>query len=112
MPAADVALWKRDATGAQGWHAKASAGSRAELCAEAGHFSIADSLDAVAGKLIRRHPHIFMPDGRLLAEAQEITAAQVKATWDEIKATERASEGKRERTLLGGLPRSLPAPRR
>jgi hypothetical protein len=36
MPAADVALWKRDATGAQGWHAKASAGSRAELCAEAG----------------------------------------------------------------------------
>ncbi len=81
----------------------------AELCEEAGHFSIADSLDAVAGKLIRRHPHIFTPDGRPLVEAPAITATQVKATWDEIKAAERAEEGKATRTLLSGLPRSLPA---
>lgn len=81
----------------------------AELCAEAGHFSIADSLAIVTEKLIRRHPHIFTPDGRPLADMPDITATQVKATWDEIKAGERAREGRRERTLLGGLPRSLPA---
>jgi ATP diphosphatase len=81
----------------------------AELCAEAGHFSIADSLDIVTEKLIRRHPHIFTADGRPLADAPEITATEVKATWDEIKAGERAQGGKRERTLLGGLPRALPA---
>lgn len=81
----------------------------AELCTEAGHFSIADSLDSVAEKLIRRHPHIFTPDGRPLADVPAITATQVKATWDEIKAAERAEEGRHARTLLSGLPRSLPA---
>lgn len=81
----------------------------AELCAEAGHFSIADSLDSVAEKLIRRHPHIFTPDGLPLADVPAITATQVKATWDEIKAAERAEEGKHARRLLSGLPRSLPA---
>src|SRR6059058_925478 len=31
----------------------------AEMAAEAGHFTIEDSLDAISEKLIRRHPHIF-----------------------------------------------------
>ncbi len=81
----------------------------AELSAEAGHFTIADSIDTVTEKLIRRHPHIFSPDGRPLVETPAITSSQVKATWDEIKVGERAQGGKGDRTLLGGLPRSLPA---
>src|ERR1044072_2105973 len=31
----------------------------AQMEAEAGHFSIADSLAAIADKLVRRHPHVF-----------------------------------------------------
>src|SRR5207344_2693544 len=34
----------------------------AQLEAEAGHFTIADSLKAVADKLVRRHPHVFASD--------------------------------------------------
>src|SRR5581483_6875043 len=31
----------------------------AQLEAEAGHFTIADSLREIADKLVRRHPHVF-----------------------------------------------------
>src|SRR5437870_4806012 len=31
----------------------------AQLEAEAGHFTIADSLQSVVDKLVRRHPHVF-----------------------------------------------------
>src|SRR5215212_9536286 len=34
----------------------------AQLEAEAGHFTIADSLTSVADKLMRRHPHVFAPE--------------------------------------------------
>src|SRR3954447_713171 len=34
----------------------------AQLEAEAGHFTIADSLKRVADKLVRRHPHVFARD--------------------------------------------------
>src|SRR5215471_7226054 len=34
----------------------------AQLEAEAGHFAIADSVEAVADKLVRRHPHVFKRD--------------------------------------------------
>src|SRR6476646_5602910 len=33
----------------------------AQLEAEDGHFTIADSLRAVTEKLVRRHPHVFAP---------------------------------------------------
>jgi ATP diphosphatase len=81
----------------------------AELCAEAGHFAIADSLQAVADKLVRRHPHVFTPEGDLLPPNTTITASGVKAQWDDIKASERSDAGKPQPTTFGGIPRSLPA---
>lgn len=81
----------------------------AELCAEAGHFTIADSIQAVVDKLIRRHPHVFTPDGNPLAKDATITAGGVKAQWDEIKKTEQSTAGKPEKTILSGIPRALPA---
>src|SRR4029434_6175662 len=36
--------------------------SLAQLKSEAGHFSLADSLEIVADKLVRRHPHVFKRD--------------------------------------------------
>src|SRR5947208_14166877 len=77
----------------------------AQLEAEAGHFTIADSLRSVADKLVRRHPHVFKRDE---GEAALESAGQVKVRWEEIKAQERsgAAAGK---TLLSGIAPALPA---
>ncbi len=81
----------------------------AELCAEAGHFTIADSLQSVVDKLIRRHPHVFTPEGDPLPTNAVITATGVKAQWDDIKKGEQAAAGKPEKTTMSGIPRALPA---
>src|SRR3954452_12684596 len=61
----------------------------AQLESEAGHFTIADSVKAVADKLVRRHPHVF---ARETLDAPIDTAGKVKVRWEEIKAQERAAE--------------------
>ena len=77
----------------------------AQLEGEAGEFTIADSLQRIADKLVRRHPHVFKRDQ---GEAALDTADQVRVRWEEIKATERDTKARRP-TLLGGLPPALPA---
>jgi MazG family protein len=75
----------------------------AEMAAEDGKFGIADSLDAINEKLVRRHPHIF---GDALAE----TAEDVKKRWDEIKQQEKAAQGAAPAaSVLDGVPKNLPA---
>jgi nucleoside triphosphate diphosphatase len=77
----------------------------AQLEAEASLFTIADSLEAIADKLVRRHPHVF---ARELEPRPIDSAGQVRTRWEEIKSQERdgADEPK---TLLGGIPAALPA---
>jgi MazG family protein len=70
----------------------------AQMAAEAGHFDIADSLEAINSKLVRRHPHVF-------GEGDARTADDVKRVWDEIKAEEKP----RPKGLLAGVPSSVPA---
>jgi len=74
----------------------------AQMASEAGHFDIADSLDAINNKLIRRHPHIF-------GDTEANTADDVKKRWDEIKAEEKQAKGEQPKLLLESIPRSLPA---
>jgi MazG family protein len=82
----------------------------ARIAEEDGQFAIGDAIDAIAEKLIRRHPHVFTPDGRPLAEAREsLSSAAVIEKWEDIKAQERGTEGAREKTILSGVPRTLPA---
>jgi ATP diphosphatase len=75
----------------------------AQICADAGHFTVADSLKSIAAKLVRRHPHIFDPSGRPLD-----TPGEVHQQWEQIKAKEQADAGQR-RSVLSGVPRALPA---
>ncbi len=77
----------------------------AQLEAEAGHFSIADSLKSVADKLVRRHPHVF---ARAQGEAPLDSAGRVRTQWEEIKAQER-TERAGPQTLLRGIAPALPA---
>ena len=74
----------------------------AQMAAEEKKFRIDDSLDAVAEKLIRRHPHVF-------GDGSAKTADDVKRRWDEIKADERKSKGFPEQGRLESVPRNLPA---
>lgn len=62
---------------------------------ERGAFDLSDIPKAAADKMIRRHPHVF-------ADAAE------RPLWEEQKQVERAAEG-RDRSVLEGLPRALPA---
>jgi MazG family protein len=75
----------------------------AEMAAEEGLFDIRDSLEAINQKLIRRHPHVF-------ADAFAETPEEVKQRWDEIKKREKNAKGDPEHdSILGGVPRNLPA---
>jgi len=73
----------------------------AQMAAEENRFSIEDSLDAIAEKLIRRHPHVF-------SDGAAKTPAEVKARWDVIKQNEHKERGD-QRGLLEKVPRALPA---
>ena len=75
----------------------------AQLAADAGEFTVTDSLEAITAKLIRRHPHIFDPNGRPLE-----TPIEVVQQWEQIKAQEQSAAGER-RSLLRGLPKALPS---
>jgi len=66
---------------------------------------VADSLASIGDKLVRRHPHVFGD------ASKASTPDQVLGLWEEAKARERAAEpdGSKPKTILGGVPRSLPA---
>jgi MazG family protein len=80
----------------------------AQLEAEAGRFTIADSLHLIADKLLRRHPHVF---AREAGEAPLDSARQVRTRWEEVKAVERTTgaAGGAAKTLLSGIVPTLPA---
>lgn len=85
---------------------------QAQIAAEAGRFDIADSLDHIVQKLIRRHPHVFTANGVPLSKAARRgkvrTSGAVLQQWEALKAGEQAKAGVEPR-LLSGVPRALPA---
>ena len=70
----------------------------ARMAEEAGQFTFDDVAAAIAGKMIRRHPHVF--EGASNRTAEEQTRA-----WEETKAAERAA---RARGILDDVPVGLP----
>lgn len=75
----------------------------AQIEADAGRFSVVDSVRAISEKLVRRHPHIFGTSGSRVK-----TAGEVVEQWEQIKAREQKDAGER-RSLLRGVPRLLPS---
>jgi tetrapyrrole methylase family protein/MazG family protein len=72
------------------------------IAEEQGRFTMADVAAGVAAKLVRRHPHVF-------GAAEKLgSAAAVLVKWEELKAAEKP-EGAAPKTLLSGVPVSLPA---
>jgi len=86
---------------------------QAQLGTETRDFDIADAVQSIIDKLIRRHPHVFRPDGRPLGSADRRrrtarTPARVLEQWEQLKAKEQDAAGA-QRRLLSGVPRALPA---
>ena len=78
----------------------------AQIAADQGDFTIADAVDAINAQLVRRHPHVFGDDPS--ADGPALSPTEVKAQWEQIKTQERAGKPTRK-TLLDGIPESLPA---
>jgi MazG family protein len=72
------------------------------IAEEGGSFSVADAIDAIVRKLVRRHPHVFGRDAKLS------TPHEVRGKWEEMKASER-SHASTPKTILGGVPKTLPS---
>jgi nucleoside triphosphate diphosphatase len=91
----------------------------ARLAEEAGAFELGDVVQGITRKMIRRHPHVF-------GDQRGATSAEAKASWERIKAEEKAEKAaERERSpngariasmelpaggsVLDGVPTALPA---
>ncbi len=81
----------------------------ARIAEEAGLFRFVDVVEAIVAKLIRRHPHVFDADGRLLAEQAPQDEETVGKIWEQAKAREREGQGDPSGNPLSGIARGLPA---
>lgn len=70
----------------------------AQMGEEAGHFSFESVTDAIAEKMVARHPHVFGDESR------DKSADQQTADWERIKADERGPA-----RVLDGVALGLPA---
>lgn len=80
---------------------------QAEIARRKGDFGPDDVVDGIVDKLVRRHPHVFgvtHEDGTRGPKPAVEDAAEVLRNWERQKAVE-----KKDRGLLDGVPRSLPA---
>jgi nucleoside triphosphate diphosphatase len=76
----------------------------AQIAADEGYFTISDVAANLNAKLVRRHPHIF-------GDVEANDAATVLKNWEQIKREEKGAAGAKpqEASLLGDIPRSMPA---
>lgn len=78
---------------------------------EQGEFGIADVIESIRSKMIRRHPHVFLPEGQdpaTVDKSPETLARQ----WVQVKAREREAMGMQAaeaQNPLQGVPAGLPA---
>ncbi len=68
-----------------------------KIASERGEFDVADVLDSIAEKLTYRHPHIY-------SDIKVNNEKEVSENWEKLKLKEKGN-----RSVLGGVPSSLPA---
>jgi MazG family protein len=87
-----------------------------QMAADEGRFTIANVLETLNRKLIRRHPHVFGEEASAAAgnrasvdAAVDGSAARVLANWEQIKLAEKLSTVKEAESLLAQVQRAQPA---
>lgn len=73
---------------------------QAVMAEEKGEFSFDDVANAVADKLVHRHPHVF-------GDAEAKDPAAVLRNWERIKKSEHRKSARR--SALDGVPKTLPS---
>jgi ATP diphosphatase len=73
----------------------------ARIAQDEGRFDLASSANAIADKLVRRHPHVF-------GDVRADSADAALASWESVKREERAGK-KEDASALAGIPAALPA---
>lgn len=74
----------------------------AQIATRDGEFRMADVVNHIVSKLIRRHPHVF-------GEIEVANSEEVTLNWERLKAQERASAGQRAADPFAGISLALPA---
>ncbi|MBU8848308.1 MAG: nucleoside triphosphate pyrophosphohydrolase [Desulfobacterales bacterium] len=73
-----------------------------EIFQERGEFTFSDVVDHVAGKMIRRHPHVY-------EDARTLTREEVSRQWETIKALEKKENGQEKASVLDSVPKGMPS---
>jgi len=71
-----------------------------QLATERGKFSVADVIDGLSNKMIRRHPHVF-------GDVAVADVDAVWANWEQLKSQEAAGQARTSK--LDGIPKHLGA---
>jgi tetrapyrrole methylase family protein / MazG family protein len=78
----------------------------AQISREKEQFQLADIVDRLHEKMVRRHPHVF-------GDADLKTSQDILRNWEDIKAAEKGIESSAKpqsgKSLLDGIPEKLPA---
>ncbi len=75
----------------------------AQIGSEEGEFSMANILQGISQKLVRRHPHVF-------GDVEVDGVNGVLQNWEKLKAAEKKDNGdQKHRGLLEGVPKEFPA---
>ena len=75
----------------------------AQIATEAEEFSMADILQGIYNKIVRRHPHVF-------GDVQVGGVSHVLQNWEKLKAAERAANGDAgHKGILDGVAAEFPA---
>jgi ATP diphosphatase len=74
----------------------------ARMAEEQGAFDFGSVVEAITGKLLRRHPHVF-------GDQRGLSAKAVEGLWHRIKSEEKAAKPDRDPGALAGVPVALPA---
>jgi tetrapyrrole methylase family protein/MazG family protein len=75
----------------------------AQIAYEEGEFTLAEVIQGIYNKIIRRHPHVF-------GDVQVGGVDGVLVNWEKLKEAERKEKGiEAEKGLLDGVPLALPA---
>ncbi len=72
------------------------------IASEVDRFTLDDVCNTLREKLVRRHPHVF-------EDVQVEDADEVISNWEKIKLKEKAAKSDEKKSLLSGVPASLPA---
>lgn len=73
-----------------------------QIANEYGEFRMPEVIKRIYDKIVRRHPHVF-------GDVKVSGVGHVLQNWEKLKAAERQANGQKDKGLLDGVARSMPA---